>query len=249
MRDCRRIFILAALALGGTVCPLTAANWDVDVESGYVNSGYNVVRVPGDTGTEFSLSNALDVRPRTFLRARVFYQFNVEHGMGVLYAPLELRAKGRAPISIDFAGETFPEGTELDALYRFNSYRLTYRYRFWKISTAQAHIGVSAKIRDAEIRVDGGGRSATTTNVGFVPLLYVRLDWKFSHPWGLLLEADALAAPQGRAEDVLLAFTYQANDHWRLKTGYRMVEGGADNATVYNFALIHYAVIGVTAEY
>jgi hypothetical protein len=64
--------------------------------------------------------------------------------------------------------------------------------------------------------------------------------------FGLLLEGDALGAPQGRAEDVLLAGTYSLSDHILLRIGYRILEGGADNDEVYNFALIHYASAGIT---
>ena len=49
---------------------------------------------------------------------------------------------------------------------------------------------------------------------------------------------DALAAPQGRAEDVLAALTYGKSDKFRIKIGYRILEGGADNDEVYTFSLV-----------
>jgi hypothetical protein len=60
-----------------------------------------------------------------------------------------------------------------------------------------------------------------------------------------LLDADALAAPQGRAEDVFLALTWALRDGLELRAGYRTPEGGADNDEVYSFAWLHYAVVGV----
>jgi len=54
-------------------------------------------------------------------------------------------------------------------------------------------IGLTAKIRNAKISLEGDGIKAQKTNVGFVPLLYLRADWNVSRPWGLLLEAEALA--------------------------------------------------------
>ena len=38
----------------------------LDVESGVVFSGYNDVRIPGDQGTLFSLSEELDASPKVF---------------------------------------------------------------------------------------------------------------------------------------------------------------------------------------
>lgn len=226
-----------------------AGVWEGDLETGQVNSGYNIVRIPGDTGTQLSLTDTFTFRQLPFFRLRLFYAFSDEHALGVLVAPLSLTGEGESSGPIDFADQTFPAHVQLRALYRFNSYRLTYRYRCWHETNANAYIGLTAKIRDAEISLEGNGTKAQKINVGFVPLLYLQLDWNFAYPWGLLWEAEALAAPQGRAEDVLLAFTYQADQHWRLKLGYRFVEGGGDNAEVYSFAAIHYGVVGVTATY
>ncbi len=55
-----------------------------------------------------------------------------------------------------------------------------------------------------------------------------------------------MAAPQGRAEDVLIAATYKLSVKVALKTGYRILEGGADNDEVYNFSLFNYALVGLS---
>lgn len=70
--------------------------------------------------------------------------------------------------------------------------------------------------------------------------------WNVKDNLGVLLYGDALAAPQGRAKDVLLALQYKVNEKVTLKGGYRILEGGADNDEVYSFALFNYAVLGVT---
>ncbi|MDP8255108.1 MAG: hypothetical protein P9M14_05120 [Candidatus Alcyoniella australis] len=56
-------------------------------------------------------------------------------------------------------------------------------------------------------------------------------------------------APQGRAEDVLAALTVDLSDDARLRLGYRLLEGGADNDKVYTFAVIHYAALGFEARF
>ncbi|MBK8644916.1 MAG: hypothetical protein IPN15_22695 [Saprospiraceae bacterium] len=70
--------------------------------------------------------------------------------------------------------------------------------------------------------------------------------WKVDDKFGLLLDGDALAAPQGRAEDVLIAATYNFSKNFSIRAGYRILEGGADNDRVYNFALFHYASVGIS---
>nr|HMR10737.1 hypothetical protein [Polyangiaceae bacterium] len=131
------------------------------------------------------------------------------------------------------------------AVYRFDSYRLTYRYSFVQDDALQLAAGFTGKIRDAEIALYGA-ETARKTNTGFVPLLNLHAEWKpGSGSWGILFDADALAAPQGRAEDVLLALTWAPRDGVDLYAGYRTLEGGAENDEVYSFAWLHYGALGV----
>ena len=74
------------------------------------------------------------------------------------------------------------------------------------------------------------------------------LCWKARPPLSVILEGDALAAPQGRAEDVLAGVTYDLHPGLALKAGYRLLEGGADNDEVYNFTLVNYAAFGLIAR-
>jgi len=79
-----------------------------------------------------------------------------------------------------------------------------------------------------------------------VPIINFRLWWKPTEKFGILLDGDALAAPQGRAEDIQLAATYAISDNLGIRAGYRILEGGADNGEVFNFSLFHYASVGLT---
>jgi hypothetical protein len=123
---------------------------------------------------------------------------------------------------------------------------VTYRYDFYRRDRLYLGIGFTGKIRDAAIGVEGSGQRAEKTNTGFVPLINFRAQWSISSRFGVLLDGDALAAPQGRAEDVLLAFTTSASKNLQFKIGYRLLEGGADNDEVYTFALVNYLVLGAT---
>ena len=217
-----------------------------DLETGAVFTGYNHVRIPGDQGTRFSLKDDLHAGTTIFYRLRAGYMFNPRHSLSLLYAPLETRSDGRVERDISFQGVLFPANTPIDGLYKFNSYRLTYRYEIVNKPGFAFGLGFTAKIRDAKIRLAAPGLSAGKTNVGFVPIINFRLWWQVDNRLGLLFEGDALAAPQGRAEDVQLAATYKFSDRLGIRAGYRILEGGADNARVYNFALFHYASLGIT---
>jgi hypothetical protein len=162
-----------------------------------------------------------------------------------LYAPLETVSSGNLPYEVFFEGVTFPANTDLKGTYKFNSYRLTYRYEIVKRPKFEFGLGFTAKIRDAKISLASAGLESEKANIGFVPIINFRMLWKLDEKFGILLEGDALAAPQGRAEDILIAATYRISGHLALKAGYRILEGGADNDEVYNFALFNYASAGI----
>jgi hypothetical protein len=229
-------------------CGPLRAGFTVDLESGAVFSGYNDVRIPGDTGTLFSLSEDLDPETSVFFRVKLHYAVSDRTDLSILIAPLEIQAGGQVGEDIYFEGETFPADEPLDATYRFNSYRLTYRYDLYETPDLKFGLGLTAKIRDAEIRLTSGDVESQKSNVGFVPLVNFRLLWSLGHRLSLLVDGDALAAPQGRAEDVLAALQYRISEGLAIKAGYRILEGGADNDEVYNFALLNYAVIGLALQ-
>lgn len=218
----------------------------IDLESGLVFTGYNDVRIPGDEGTLFSLKDDLIPKVELFYRIRLNYTIKSRHTFSLLYAPLEISSEGSVINDIFFEGVVFPANTELVGTYKFNSYRLTYRYDIVQKPRFEFGLGFTAKIRDAKIALSSTGLLSEKTNVGFVPIINFRLLWNIDDRFGILLDGDALAAPQGRAEDVLIAATYKLTDNYRIRAGYRILEGGADNDEVYNFALFHYASVGLS---
>lgn len=218
----------------------------IDVESGLVFTGYNDVRIPGDQGTFFSLKDDLRAKTKIFYRLRASYTIKSRHTISLLYAPLETKSDGSMANDIFFEGVVFPSNTQVNATYKFNSYRLTYRYNIIVKPKIIFGLGLTAKIRDASIRLSSHGQTAEKTNVGFVPLINFRLLWKTNEKFGLLLDGDALGAPQGRAEDVLIAAIYKFSDNFSIHAGYRILEGGANNDEVYNFALFHFASVGLS---
>jgi hypothetical protein len=147
--------------------------------------------------------------------------------------------------NISFNGTTFPAGSQLDATFRFDSYRFTWRRKLVARDDLEVWLGLTGNIRDAAISVEGGGQQSEKTNTGFVPLVNFLVDWRFSRPWSVRVAGDALAGPQGRAEDVLFALLYGISPSTTVFAGYRILEGGADNDEVYTFSLFSFALAGI----
>jgi hypothetical protein len=221
----------------------------LDLENGLAVSGYNDVRIPNETGTLFSLSEELAADPGYYVRVRLGFGWKSGHNVSVFAAPLTLKASGSVDRPILFNGDDFEAGVSLTGRYKFNSYRLTYRYDFVRGAKWRVGAGLTVKVRDAAIALGGGGMSSEKTNVGFVPLLNFRVLWQFHRNWSFLLDGDAAAAKQGRAEDVQLALQYRLNGRLTLRAGYRILEGGANVDEVYNFALVHFFGAGLRFEF
>ncbi len=213
-------------------------------ETGVVTTGYNNVGIPGSSGTRFSMKDDLKGEPSPFFRLRAKVSLTSRHHLVVLYAPLELHYHGKFDKELLFRNVLFEAGTETEGTYKFNSYRLTYRYRLVQRSKLDFDLGLTAKIRDASIGLNAPGKTAIKTDLGFVPIIHFRLHWMWNERFSLLFEGDALASPFGRAEDVLLAGRYALSERLALYAGYRLLEGGTDGSTVYNFSMFHYITAG-----
>lgn len=215
----------------------------IELEAGPVWQSRNDAQVPNnENGTRFSLVDLIGYGPYPAARLYLTWNVNEIHGFRILLAPLSITDSGILESPVSFSGEKFDSGIPTEATYKFNSWRITYRYRFYKGSRFRWWIGFTAKIRDAKIQLDQPGKSAQKTDVGFVPLLHLNGRFRFSEQWQLLLGLDALAGGPGRAEDLALKLCYDVNERWSILGGYRMIEGGADVEEVYNFAWFHYFV-------
>lgn len=239
--------VFSALIVAGTISvPCLGNGFFVDIEGGMAFPGYNDVQVPNDSsGTRFSLSETLDVDSKLIYRVRVGYEAG-RNTFSLFAAPLSLSGNGTLPAELDFAGTTFNEGDEVDALYRFDSYRATWRYLLVDNPGFLFKLGFTAKIRDAEITVESPEQTGSTTNTGFVPLLSFELRWLPWEAFTVLFEGDALVGPVGRAEDAFLGGEFSLSSKVNARAGYRIVEGGADVESVYNFTLVNYATAGLT---
>lgn len=245
----KSFFIIIYILLSSGLMAGVLNNLMFDLESGLIRSDYNDVAIPGDTGTRFSLSEDLKAEDNVFFRLRLNYALSEKSELSLLYAHLKIRSSGEFSQNTIFEGKEFAADSRIRATYVFNSYRITYSYRLWQREKWWFRLGLTAKIRDAEIKLQNDITSAKKANIGFVPIIFFAANYKFSERFDFEISGDALAAPQGRAEDVLFALLYSLSPTMQLKIGYRFLEGGSDIDEVYTFALINYAVIGMKLKF
>lgn len=241
------------LWLGGSLLANTAVaepgRFSVELEGGAVWQSRNDVGIPGDGGTRFSLADLTGEGPYAAYRVYVNYTSSPRFGWRLLYAPLRLTETGELDKPVHFAGVDFAPDMPTEGTYQFNSYRLTYHTLVYQSPAWQWRVGVTAKVRDAEVKLKQGEKTARDSNVGLVPLVYLGGQWQFAERWRGILDMDALASPQGRAIDLALKLEYALADQWRVAGGYRTIEGGADNDNVYTFAWFNAVVASLTYQF
>jgi hypothetical protein len=221
-----------------------AARFALELEAGPVWQSRNDVQIPNDEGgTRFSLTDPAGNGP--WPAGRLYFTWNVNdrHGLRAMVAPLSYTETGLLDAPVDFAGASYEAAAPTTATYQFDSWRVSYRYRFHEGHRWKWWIGFTAKVRDAKIELRQGDVTSRDTDVGFVPLLHLAADWRLGERWHMLLDLDALAGGPGRAEDVAVKLAYDVSDRWSVTAGYRTVEGGADTEDVYSFAWFHYGVV------
>jgi len=222
----------------------------LELEGGVVWQTRNDIEIPNDgSATRFSVVDLVGRAPDAAWRAYVSWELGRRHSLRALYAPLTLTESGVPAGDLSYNGDLFLGGQDVATIYRFNSYRLTYRYRWHEGERWTWHVGFTAKIRDARVQLRQGDLVSTKDDVGFVPLLHVAGRYRFDDAWYASLDLDALAGGPGRAEDVALKLGWNLRPDLAWEIGYRTVEGGADVDEVYSFAWLHYVVAGVRVEF
>lgn len=245
----RKIYqILMAIFL---ICPsLFAAKQTLIFEPGMSYQSRNDQAIPGQNiGTRFSLA---DVNQGPFATARIYYSYLTEENTEwrLLLAPLTLALEGQLSQNTLFQNSIFSSQVPTQFLYKFNSYRLTWAKHYKSQDHWSWAIGLTGKIRDAEVRLSQDQLVESKTDLGFVPLLHLQAFYQNPElPWGFKFDFDGLASPQGRAFDILMALNFQATETYEWYIGYRTIEGGADNKVVYNFAWFNNLVLGVSGKF
>lgn len=237
----RSLCFFLAFALSA-VAPALAGELNLEVESGAVWFSRNDTRIPGDTGTTFDMLDLTGSGPEPYVRLYGTYAFNDRHALRVTIAPFEINGTGTLKENTTFEGEVFAADVPTKGTYKFNTYRLTYRWTFHDAARWRFGVGAAALVRDAEISLEQGSKKQSRDDLGVVPLLHFYGAYRFTDQLSLILDVEGTASSLGRAIDAALKARYEFDSNWYVSAGYRTLEGGSDNDDVYTFAWLHYAL-------
>lgn len=234
----------SAVASGAMNNPGNAGKWTLELETGPVWFSRNNVRIPNDSGTRFDMLDLTGNGPTAYARLYATYDFNDRHALRLNIAPLSVDGHGLLDKSVRFQDENFAADTPTRGRYKFNNYRLTYRWMFHRSDKWDLGVGGALLVRDAEIALRQGTLQRTDDDLGVVPLLHAYAAYHLTDSTSVILDFEGAAAPQGRAVDLALKLQHELPSGWHVFGGYRTLEGGADNDSLYTFAWLHFATVG-----
>lgn len=234
-----RIFLIIFML----VVASSATALELEVESGGVWFSRNDTRIPGDEGTKFDFLDLTGDGPDPYVQFYATHAINERHALRLTLAPLTVEGTGQLNEEVRFEDDVSAPGVPTKGTYTFNTYRLTYRWMFHQDERWRWGFGAAVLVRDADITLEQGGKKQTSDDLGLVPLLHLYGEYKFNERISALVDVEGAWSPMGRAVDAALKARYEFDSGWYLATGYRTLEGGADNDDVYTFAWLHYAML------
>ncbi len=214
--------------------------FNLEVEGGALNFTRNDVRDPGDTGTQFKFSALNATGPAGYFRVYAEGKISERNTLRFLYAPLEVSGTGALPTPTFFETSTFAAGVPTKGTYKFNNYRVNWRYTLKNSERWKIQLGAGALIRDAQITLQQGTLRVEDPDLGVVPVAAFTAQYKFTKRSHFIFDFEGLGASQGRALDGAAKLSYDITPRVHFGVGYRLLDGGADVKSVYNFARIHY---------
>lgn len=127
-----------------------ASKWTLELEAGPAWFGRNNVRIPNDTGTRFDMLKLTGDGPVPYARLYATYDFNERHALRLNLAPLSVTGNGSLDKAVRFQDGDFAVDTPTRGRYKFNTYRMTYRWMFHSSAKGDLGLGAALLVRDAE---------------------------------------------------------------------------------------------------
>ena len=227
------------------------SGWEVRLLPQVAFGANNDLQRPTDaTGTRFSLGKDLGRKNSAVFAPRVEVEYNYKrHRFIATMALLRETFDGVAGKDILYNEDVFKQGSRVDATYRFNTYRIGYRYRIIDNSALNLELGATILLRDAFISLEDDNKESRFSNVGVAPLLSYSIEWKAAPRLGILSYGDAFAVKAGRAIDVFAGARYRFSETLSGYLGYRLLEGGSDGERVYTMATYHFLSLGLGIKF
>ena len=216
----------------------------IDIEGGVAYQTRNTCAIPADSN-KFSFRDLMGRGPFDYGRVTALINDDQNSGYRIVIAPLNFYGTGQLSSKVVFSGTTFAPGVQTAGRYIFNNYRFSWWHKWRPISNIDIRAGWTLFIRDADVALAQGSKTASFYNLGPVPLYYLLAEKKFGNGWAAEFEFDGLVAPEGGALDFALGASYRLNPSTAIKARIRYLDGGTGSGSAYNYTTVNYVSLGI----
>ena len=164
------------------------------MRSGSAKTTLGSPETPAPSSTCWDLTGS---GPDAYVRLYATYSFNDKHALRLTVAPLETEGTGTLSEETTFQDAVFAPDVPTKGTYRFNTYRLTYRWTFHDSEHWRWGVGAAALVRDAEIALEQGDLKQSRDDLGVVPLLHLYGEYHWNDELDLILDVEGLGSTRG----------------------------------------------------
>jgi hypothetical protein len=152
------------------------------------------------------------------------------------YGPFEARDQGSFPYDVQFGGETFAAGTELDSSWRF--YDLLARYDHVLVDShrwgLRGSVGAGVMYSYALLREREGTQEVKIDDQTFYPQLGVAGEHRFNRNWALQADVAGISIGDNWILDAGSQVVWRPARAWDVALGYRYFSRQIDTDAFYN---------------
>jgi hypothetical protein len=163
----------------------------------------------------------------TLFRLDGLYRFNDRHSLGFSWYDLKFTGSRVLSAEIEWGGETYPFGTQVDSEIRFNVYKLNYQYSLFHNEKAElgASIGLHIMKIFAGIDASGIGQSRNEAITAPLPVFGLFAYYNFTPRFSAFYAyqfffIDYQGTVRGGLQDFLIGLEYRLFRHVALGAAY-----------------------------
>ncbi|MEO0289349.1 MAG: hypothetical protein ABIN00_06895 [candidate division WOR-3 bacterium] len=174
-----------------------------------------------------------------FERFSVEISINEKHILTFLYQPLTLKTEAFLFDTILVDSVIFPKNSNMEFVYSFDFYRISYIYNILTFNRNKIYAGLSFQLRNAFISFSDQKNLVTNSNIGPVPIFKFKTESELGTRFFLENEFDGFYASGkyitgskydfvGAIFDMSTRFVYNVNSFSKIFLNFRYLGGGAE---------------------
>ena len=204
-----------------------------------------------DIASQHNSSNVIDMEiygatadPTTSIRSGFEFYLNDANEVLAQFSPYTIRAVGTLNSAINFDGVGFNTTEETLIAYKWDAYKLRWRYNFLdnNIFVVKAGLGVVLSRVVTELSTDTKAEKVAVTTV--LPIAHLHLGVNINDS-ELYTEVDGGRIEDECTLDAALMYRYKISKHWDVGGGYRFERVVVDDSQLYNEFISHNVVMNL----